>query len=280
MNFFNLKQKCKSGAISFLHLLFPPNYTCDICGDEIFSGKNLCENCLLTIRFNNANTCPVCGRQTLRPEICLECKEDAPLFKRAASPFVYGDGAAILIAKFKKGKAYLKEYFADHMAPYVNDLPPVDGIVYVPMSDKSERNRGYNQAKLLADAISERTGIPVYDNVIQKRKDTNEQKSLGKRERAENLKGCFHIHERKFCQNKTLLLIDDVLTTGATANEVSRLLLGADATAVYLLTIASVPYKSPTQKHTPASEKSQPDLSQNALTEPPRYPLNPKQNTK
>jgi ComF family protein len=228
---------------------FPKNFTCDICGKETFDGKNICAECLPTILWNNGNTCPRCGRKTTRPEMCFECKAEAPLFDKAISPLVYGEGTAILIAKYKQGSAYLKDYFGNLMLQAAEQLPPFDGIVYVPMSEKSELKRGYNQSQLLAIYLSKKLSAPLYSKMLQKRKDTNEQKSLSKRERAENLKGCFHVHERKLCAGKRLLLIDDVLTTGATANEVSRVLKNADAEKVYLLTIASVLYQpSPKKK--------------------------------
>lgn len=241
----------KSGSKWLLDTMFPKNFTCDICSEESFNGTNICDNCLKDLNLNNQNTCPVCGRKTFRPEICMECKSDAPLFKKAASPFLYTGASSALIGKYKKSKPYLKEYFADQMAPLLKDFPPIDGIVYVPMTKKAERRRGYNQSKLLAYALKKRTGIAVFDDVLEKRKDTFDQKSLSQRERAENLKGCFHVHRRKFCQNKSLLLVDDVLTTGATANEICRILYGAGAYKVYLLTIASVPFSQQTKKADP-----------------------------
>jgi ComF family protein len=224
---------------------FPQNYTCDLCGQETFNGQNICPQCQPKILLNDGNTCPRCGRKTTRPEICFECKAQAPLFDKAVSPLVYGEGTALLIAKYKHGAAYLKNYFAELLEEATTKLPPFDGIVYVPMSDKAEHKRGYNQSKLLACALAKKLNVPVYGKMLQKRKDTNEQKSLSKRERAQNLQGCFHVHERKLCAGKRLLLIDDVLTTGATANEVSRVLKGANAQKVYLLTIASVLYHPP-----------------------------------
>lgn len=233
---------------SFLHKtalnLFPADYTCDICGVETF-GTNICPDCLKTLTFNNGNACPVCGRKTLRAEICLECKYCLPHYKRAISPLVYENGAVILLHKFKSGDGgYLKEYFADLINEKLKILPTVDCIIYVPMTKKAVKRRGYNQCELLADAIAERTGISVLKDAIEKSKDTPEQKGLSRKERAENLSESFKVVNRAAIKGKTVLLVDDVMTTGATVDEICKKLLSAKAAAVYVATVCSVEYKT------------------------------------
>lgn len=232
MKFFNLLKEN----------LFPDNYTCDICGVETF-GTNLCADCLKKTPFNNLATCPVCGRRTVRPEICLECKEESPPFKKGVSALVYEDNACVLISKFKNGKGYLKEYFADLLFEKVAYLSRFDCIVYVPMLKKAERLRGYNQSKLLALALSERVNVPVIKDALVKVKETGEQKSLSKKERKENIAGCFKVAKKEEIKGKSILLVDDVLTTGATAFEITKILLKAGARTVYFATVASVEYK-------------------------------------
>ncbi len=224
-------------------VLFPLNYTCDLCGREVF-GTNLCADCAKTVTFNNKTTCPVCGRKTVRAEICLECKSSPPKYKRAVSAIVYEGGGIRLVADFKNGKAYLKEFFADRLAEKLNRLPPPDCIVYVPMTKKSLNARGYNQTKLLAKAVSKRTGTPVIYDAVQKVKDTAAQKGLTHRERRENLKGAFKAVKRESLAGKSVLVIDDVLTTGATADEVCSAILKAGAAQVYFASVASVEYKT------------------------------------
>lgn len=224
-----------------LDVLFPRNFTCDICGIETFGGENLCKECKKKVSFNDGATCPVCGRMTVRPEICIECKAEPPAFWKGVSALAYEDNTVILIHKFKKNSAYLKEYFADLLAPKIAALPPHDAIVYVPMLDKDVRKRGYNQSKLLAKAISKRTGTPVIDGAIVKVKPTKEQKSLTRKERIQNLDGCFIVE--KDVKDKTLLLVDDVLTTGATADALTKILLKAGAKTVLFASVASVKYQ-------------------------------------
>ena len=221
---------------------FPLSFTCDVCGIETFN-CNICPDCLKNLTFNNKDTCPVCGRKTALPEICLECKAKAPTFKKAVSAFVYENNCIPLIYKFKNGSGYLKEYFTDLLSEEVKNLPKFDLIVFVPMTQNAEYKRGYNQAELLAKSLSERIGVPVCGKVLTKVKDTPEQKNLSQKERAENLKGCFKIENKNDIKDKKLLLVDDVLTTGATANIIADKLLKAGAKQVYLATVASVEYK-------------------------------------
>ena len=239
---------------SLAEIFFPKNYTCDICGIETFD-NNLCPDCLKTVTFNDGNTCPVCGRKTVRPEICLECKAEVPKFKKAASALVYDGGAIALIAKFKNGYGYLKEYFADLIVKKLEDFPKADLIVYVPMTKKAVNRRGYNQSKLLAQSISERIEIPVPDGVLIKTKETAAQKTLTRKDRITNLTECFKVENREAVNGKTVLLVDDVLTTGATSDAVCKKLLEAGAERVYFVTAASVEYKQFKEKKTAKKNK-------------------------
>ena len=138
----------------------------------------------------------------------------------------------------------MKEFFADRLAEKLNRLPPPDCIVYVPMTKKSLNARGYNQTKLLAKAVSKRTNTPVIYDAVEKVKDTAAQKGLTRRERRENLKGAFKAVKRESLAGKSVLVIDDVLTTGATADEVCSAILKAGAAQVYFASVASVEYKT------------------------------------
>jgi ComF family protein len=222
-------------------IIFPQNYTCDICGREVFDGKNLCEECAQTITYNNKNCCPLCGRKVNVAELCLECKAQAPLYKKAVSAMVYRDGAIPLILKFKNGDGYLKEYFADLLAPKCKVFDDVDIICCVPMTKAEFKVRGYNQSELLAKALSARLDIK-YVPALAKKRDTAEQKTLTKKLREKNLTGCFKGDKKLIC-GKVVLLVDDIMTTGATADAVCTALLNAGAKHVYFATIASVEYK-------------------------------------
>lgn len=222
--------------------IFPRAYTCDICGRETF-GTNLCPDCEETVIFNDGATCPVCGRKTVRAEICLECKDRPPLYKKAFSPVVYDGGGKILMAKFKNGNGYLKEFFADITAEKLKNSVGADCIVAVPMTDDAKRARGYNQSVLLAESLSNRIGIPVIKNAVIKVKSTEQQKHLTKKERTVNLESCFKITDKTFIAGKNILIVDDVMTTGATADALTKKLLRAGAKNVFVATVMSVEYR-------------------------------------
>lgn len=225
-----------------LDVFFPPDFTCDICGLEIFNGDNLCEKCRDTVTVNNDFTCLVCGRKTPSSGLCLECKSQPPLYDKAVSPYVYSGGTQKLISKFKNGRAYLKDYFSCAMYAKCGNFKDADAICFVPMTRAAERNRGFNQSKLLAAELSKFTRLPLLEDAVKKVKKSSSQKILTRKERAENLKSCFKA-DKAVVEGKTLLLVDDVLTTGATADAVTRELKKCGAKKVYLVTIASVEYK-------------------------------------
>ena len=225
--------------------LFPLSFTCDSCGIETFEG-NLCPECLKNTTFNDQNTCPICGRKVVREELCIECKAKPPVFDYAMSALIYEGTAVKLIHKFKNGDAYLRDYFADLIVAKLNKSLQIDYISFVPMTKKAELKRGYNQSRLLAESISQRINVPVSD-IIEKVKETSAQKALTGKDRAKNLEGSFKPKQKNALTGKYVLLVDDILTTGATADAISKALMTAGAKRVYLATIASVEYNP--EKH-------------------------------
>ena len=222
--------------------LYGGGLACANCGADLFSDGHFCERCLETLPFNLGHTCEKCGRAVGEDyPVCLECKAAMPLYTAARSAFVYEGDVVRLIKKFKTGAKYLAQAFAERMLfALTTDFADADLLAFVPMSEGAEKKRGYNQAKLLAEALSASAGIPAERELLVKTHDTPAQKELSRRERAENLKGCFRVHQRKLCRGKNIVLVDDVMTTGATADAVSAALFAAGAKKVYLLTAASV----------------------------------------
>jgi ComF family protein len=111
-------------------------------------------------------------------------------------------------------------------------------MVPVPLHIRRLRERGYNQALLLVRELSKRMGIPYEERTLAKINDTPVQIALKKRERRKNLKGAFQIKGKETIKGKSIVLVDDVYTTGATVNECSRTLLAAGAKQVTVLTVA------------------------------------------
>ena len=230
----------KKALRAVLDAIFPNSFTCDLCGIETFN-TNICPDCLKSITFNNNTRCPVCGRKYVVDAICTECKANPPLYKKAVSPLVYENGGTALLNKFKDGGGYLSEYFAELLKEQVAALPKFDFITFIPMTKEAQKKRGYNQAELLAKRLSEKIGVPVIC-ALEKINKTEEQKNLSREERAKNLNGSFRLLD-KSVKGKTLLLVDDILTTGATADAACKVLLRGGVTAVYFGTVASVENK-------------------------------------
>lgn len=239
MNFTDLKLALKRTRDKALKEAFPQGYTCEICGVEVF-GTRLCRKCMDGVEFISVS-CPVCGRKTKTESLCLECKAKAPKFDRAVSVFVYRDGAALLVKKFKSGKAYLKDYFAELLAERCVKFKGAEAVCFVPMTDKAKKKRGYNQSELLAKELAVKLELPVLDDAVIKIKDSAEQKSLTHSEREKNLLGCFKA-DGKLVKGKKLILVDDVMTTGATADAVAAALKKRGAEKVFFAAVASVEY--------------------------------------
>lgn len=221
------------------------NFTCDLCGKEVFAGERVCAACLKTLPFNNGAICPFCGRKVGEAGACLDCKEKPLGAEKARSVFVHEGKAAEAVLRYKRGARYFCRTFASLALPVLqSEFPDADLLLYVPMTKKAEKKRGYNQSQLICKQLSRLSGIPACEALIKKR-DTEQQKSLGRREREENLTGCFSVIEKEKIAGKKVLLLDDVMTTGATIGEISAVLKKAGAACVYVLTVTSVPRPLP-----------------------------------
>ncbi|MBQ4268659.1 MAG: ComF family protein [Clostridia bacterium] len=232
-------------------------YTCDACGKEIFAfpKKRLCAECIGELPLNDKFSCDKCGRKSVTAGVCLDCKRSLPHFTQGVSPFVYGGKVASLVNAMKKGKRRLAEFFGEEAAEAFfekfQDELKAEGaedwlLIPVPLTDSVKKKRGYNQAAETCKSVEKRlkelgVSAAMDETVLEKRLETSSQKHLTFVERQENLKGAFHVHKRSVCKGKNILLVDDVMTTGATGSETAALLLGAGAKRVIFLTGASLP---------------------------------------
>ncbi len=245
---------------------FQNGYVCDVCGREIFEYPihRLCAECEGKLLFNDGRACPKCGRKTLSDGVCLTCKRKLPNFSLGFSPFVYKDSTAAFVNRVKNGNRALVYFFGEKMAQYLenkavalsafrvekeedNETKSQDKILMipVPMTENALKERGYNQAEEMArvifEILSERGYAVEFDTeVLLKRKETRAQKQLTYVEREENVEGAFHVHKRTVCKDRVIVLVDDIMTTGATGSECAARLYGAGAKEVLFLTAASV----------------------------------------
>lgn len=222
-----------------LFLLYPPR--CPIC-DKVMDVRfpGICSSCRKKISYASEPKCKKCGKKLLldREEYCSDCRSYPHDFTQARGSWLYKDPVRAAVYRFKNSNR--RDYaavFAEEMirinAAWLRTLK-VDFILPVPLSRKKRRIRGYNQAELLAVEIGKRLDLPVKKKLLQKIKETDQQKSLSRKKRQENLKDAFQIEE-KLSFGASVLVIDDVYTTGSTADAVALALKDAGAKEVYIL---------------------------------------------
>ncbi len=218
-------------------------WTCEVCKKEKFDDGFICEDCRKALPFiAYGNYCNHCGRKTVAKETyCINCKNKLTEVDLCRSVFNYEGKVVLLISNFKfRNHAYLKDFFSEEMEKVMRDNEiTADVITFVPMTEKARRKRGYNQTELLAKELSLKTDVP-YAELLKKTKETKAQVGLTKSERQDNLKGSFKVVDKKAVEGKSVLLIDDVTTTGATSEVIAGYLKKAGAKKVTLLTVASV----------------------------------------
>lgn len=224
----------------FLNLLYPDDITCDLCGEELRADLRyrLCAECMDKLPMIDRG-CLICGAPINgESDYCDRCKTGEAAYTVNRSPLEYAGEARNMIYSLKFGnKRYLAHTLAALMADkYLDCGMHGEIIVFVPMTEAEEKARGFNQSELLATDISDRLNIPMLP-ALKKVRTTDQQKKLGKKEREENLKGAF-VCVFPQVEGRKILLIDDVFTTGATANECSKALIKAGAREVNVLTAA------------------------------------------
>lgn len=227
----------------FKKYFFNPDWGCLNCGREVFGNEKFCQSCLESLPFNDGHICGHCGRAVIAAEnYCTTCKNNLVALDRCRSPFVYAKPISDMIKRLKYGnQRYLIDYFADALKiTYLQNYFNADYFAFVPMTEKSQKKRGYNQSQMLAEELSKRTEVPVFYGII-KTKETKRQATLNRHERLNNLQEVFRIKNKKLIKEKTVVIVDDVTTTGATAEVIAERLKKAGALKVYLITVASTP---------------------------------------
>jgi ComF family protein len=229
-------------------IIFPPQ--CPACAEIIHlqPGQVFCPSCLATIRFIRGSHCPICGtpffNSPAQSHICGNCLEKRPDYDQARAVASFETIIMDAIHKFKYGRNItmgnsLGSLLADFTFPDF-DFSEYSMLIPVPLHIKKLRERGFNQALLLAGKVAKKYGLPINFSLLKRRRFTLTQTGLNKTEREKNIRGAFYMTDRKKVAGKNIILIDDVYTTGATTNECARTLLKAGAQKVSVLTLARV----------------------------------------
>jgi len=236
-----LRNCLKLGEIA-LSLVFPRR--CPICDKPVKPfGRLACTECEEgKIGYVHGPVCYKCGKplDDGAKEYCEDCISHHHLYERGLSLFEYKT-VAESIYRFKyKGRREYSVWYGEQIEKYLGDkildLKP-DVLVPVPIHASKLRKRGYNQASLIAHEVSKRLGIPVKDDCVIREKKTTPLKDLTPLERNNILRGAFKIGTFDV-KLRTIVIIDDIYTTGATIDAVARPLLSAGATRIYFVTLA------------------------------------------
>jgi ComF family protein len=224
-----------------LYVLLPR--TCFCCGTDMArkDANPLCPVCMKDLKPLSGLVCRRCGLPL--PDggaFCYNCR-GSKRFKcsRIRSSLNFTRASRSLVHSFKyDGYIYLASFFAPLMNKTFQSNPEffeADILVPVPIHKSRLKKRGFNQAELLARGLSCFCGVPAAE-VLERKKNTDSQTSLGKKERAENIKEAFACRDKAAVKNKAVILIDDVCTTSATLEECARVLRAAGAREVLAIT--------------------------------------------
>ncbi len=219
---------------TILDFFFPP--VCPFCKELLEDKAPVCSNCLSTLPFVPENSCSICSKpiEEYSHHICSACRSEKIYFEHSFIPLIYkGEARECAIALktshpyYAKGIAYL---MADKLlaSEYYTKF---DCITFVPQSPKGKFNRGYNQSYLIAKELSKLLKIPCKP-MLKRTNDGEDQHTLNAIKRKANVRKCYFATNKK--GNGTALLVDDIYTTGATANYCSYLLRKMGFDKVYI----------------------------------------------
>jgi ComF family protein len=239
----------RRAADAVLNLVYPER--CFICSVAVSRHQDcgLCPRCWdECLRLSiHPPWCPSCGIpfQGFDPDsghLCSRCILDPPPFSGARSFGYYTAHLSRTIQEFKfRGRKDLVRLLAPLLAGALVDSWECDGfdfLIPVPLHPKRKRKRGYNQAGLLARSLSRLVGIPCCERALMRVRDTAPQVGLSDSERSRNVRNVFQCVDQAAICGKRLLLIDDVMTTGATLASAAQTLLVSGALRVSTLTLA------------------------------------------
>lgn len=223
--------------MNLLNLLYPSR--CPVCENisDVFYHSPICSLCWSGIKRYDGPSCRICARpfSSEYADVCGECMKKIPPFSKVLSYGLYEGVLAEAINTLKfHGIKRLSRPLGSLLLNL--DLPEIDGAVAVPLGIKRLRERGFNQALLIARVVSKEIEIPLMMDILLKKKETPPQIGLSARERLSNLKNAFEAKGN--IEGMRLLLVDDVMTTGATVTECSKQLIKAGAKEVIVLTLA------------------------------------------
>ena len=241
-----------SKSKDFLNCLIDILYRkyCLLCATVIHCDSKqglICLNCWEKIERNVPPVCSYCGahlNDKLTDNICNKCKQKRYYFDRAYAVCSYEGKIKELIHQFKyKGKDYLGailgELMVESISQYAIPIEIFDWVIPVPLHTRKMREREFNQSSILAEYLSNKLNLPFLKKGLLRIKDTEAQAQLPRDKRIRNVINCFKANPQADFKGKNVLLVDDLLTTGATCSEAAIILKNAGCDKVFVLTLAN-----------------------------------------
>jgi ComF family protein len=225
---------------SVLDFALPPR--CGGCGAIVDDVDSFCTDCWSKLDFLQGG-CLRCGLplKGTDAETCAVCLSKPPRLDRIRAAVGYDDISRSIALRLKYGrKTALARTMSRYMGPLIGNLPPDALLVPVPLHRRRLWSRGFNQSAIVARELSRRTGVSVAVDALKRIRPTPPLKGLNTRQRRRTVAGAFRARAGMELRGRTVVLVDDVLTTGSTANACARVLKRAGAQRVELISWARV----------------------------------------
>lgn len=224
-----------------LNLLYPPR--CPVCSRILLPGEDLvCGSCEGTLPYVQEPYCLRCGKPVRRAEreYCADCLSGGHHFDEGRAVFLYEKGLRLSVNRMKfLGRREYIPFYADRLSRLFEETAPAwraECLVPVPMHPRKRAQRGFDQALLLARGLSRLCRLPVREDLLVRERYTKPSKKLGRGERRKNLRGVFRIRPGAAVP-ESLILIDDIYTTGATMDEAAFTLRRGGVRRIFFLTL-------------------------------------------
>jgi ComF family protein len=239
--------RCQPRYVGPVYIWLNNDQRCLLCAEACDHSTPICIACETELPWLGDH-CQTCALPLPAPGLtCGQCLQQPPAFERVVVPWTYSFPVDTIITRFKHNAKWpfgrlLGELLAQFLLNRLDeDLDRPDALVPVPLATKRLRQRGFNQAAMLARWLSESLDIPCDERLLSRTQDTGSQQELNAEARRKNLRNAFALRPEACVKGRHLALIDDVLTTGATAHALARLLMDAGAARVDVYCLARTP---------------------------------------
>jgi ComF family protein len=232
-----------AGTLSRVLLDFALPPRCAGCGTIVGEVHSFCMACWGEVQFLGPGGCSICGvpLEATDADTCARCLAAPPLIARTRAAVAYDEISKSIALRLKYGrKVALAKTMARFMAPLAGELPTDSILVPVPLHRRRTWTRGFNQAALVANELSKRLGLRAESGLLRRVRPTPPLKGMSLSQRKRTVQGAFRVAPDADLGGRTIVLVDDVLTTGSTSEACAKALQRAGAERVELVSWARV----------------------------------------